>query len=45
MNGGGCEPISAPLFMRGKTNHRSFFAAFSCDKNRNLCDFSAEKGE
>ena len=43
MNGGVCEPISAPLFMRGEPTHRSFFAAISCDKNRNLCDISAEK--
>lgn len=44
-NGGVCEPISAPLFMRGEPTHRSFFAAISCDKNRNLCDISAEKRE
>ena len=43
--GGGCEPISAPLFMRGEPTHHSFFAAISCDKNRNLCDISAEKRE
>jgi len=45
MNGGVYRPISAPLFMRGEPTHRSFFAVFSCDKNRNLCDISAEKSE
>jgi hypothetical protein len=43
--GGSCEPISAPLFMSGEPTHSSFFAAISCDKNRNLCDISAEKRE
>ena len=42
-SGGGCEPISAPLFMRGETTHHSFFTTFSDDKNRTLCGFSAEK--
>ena len=44
-NGGVCETISAPLFMRGETTHHSFFTTFSDDKNRNLCDISAEKRE
>jgi len=44
-DGGVCETISAPLFMRGETTHHSFFTTFSDDKNRNLCGFSAEKRE
>ena len=44
-NGGGCEPISAPLFMRGETNHRSFFTTFSCDKNHDLSTSFDGKGE
>ena len=43
--GGGYEIKSARLFMRGETTHHSFFTTFSDDKNRNLCGFSAEKGE
>ena len=42
---GVCEPISAPLFMRGEPTHRSFFAAISCDKNHDLSTSFDGKGE
>ena len=42
-NGGGCEPISAPLFMRGETTHHSFFTTFLTIKTATYAAFLQKK--